>query len=545
MIRSRALVVMAAAIAWVVTGCTMQPDAGSDPTPAGTSGGMHGAAASGPLEPVGSTAPDAYAVRPVPAEQIDRAIAALPAMVQDTMERSGLPGMAVAVVRGGQTVYAEGFGVREVGKPERVDADTVFQIASVSKSIGSTCVSAAVSKGRLTWSDPVTDYLPDFRLADPDTTKQVTVADFFAHRSGLPSAAGDDLEGLGFDRDYILSHLDEFDLNPFRISYGYANFGLTTGAEAAARAAGEPWEKLCADELYTPLGMTSTSSRHADFTARSNRATIHFRTGDKSFEPRYVRDADAQSPAGGVSSTVTDLSRWMIMNLQEGRVDGKQLIKPEVLLESRTPQVLQPARNPLPTSRRDSYGYGFNVVTTSTGHVKLSHSGAFYVGAGTAYALIPAADVGIVVLTNGSPVGAAETLTTGFTDLVRSGAVERDWLDYYGGLFDSLFVNQSTVAEPAPPTAKKPRSLDAYVGTYRNRYVGDVVVGRDGDRLRITLGPKKLSAPLTPYDGDTFSWLAPGGNGDPVSAATFSGGSAAAERLDLELLQIPTLRRVS
>ena len=453
--------------------------------------------------------------------------------------------MAVAVVRGGQTVYAEGFGVREVGKPERVDADTVFQIASVSKSIGSTCVSAAVSKGQLAWSDPVTDHLLDFRLADADTTKRVTVADFFAHRSGLPPAAGDDLEGFGFDRDYILSHLDEFDLNPFRISYGYSNFGLTTGAEAAARAVGEPWEKLCADELYKPLGMTSTSSRHADFTERSNRATIHFRTGDKSFEPRYVRDAGDQSPAGGVSSTVNDLSRWMIMNLHDGMIDGKQLIKPEVLLESHHPRCCSPPRKPLPTSRRDSYGYGFNVVTTSTGHVKLSHSGAFCVGAGTAYALIPAADVGIIVLTNGSPVGAAEALTTGFTDLVRTGSVERDWLDYYGGLFDGLFVNQSKVAEPAPPTAKKPRSLDAYVGTYRNSYVGDVVVGRDGDRLTVTLGPRKLSAPLVPYDGDTFSWLAPGGNGDPVSAATFSGGSATADQLDLEVLQIPTLRRVS
>ena len=162
--------------------------------------------------------------------------------------------------------------------------------------------------------------------------------------------------------------------------------------------------------------------------------------------------------------------------------------------------------------------------TTSTGHVKLGHSGAFYVGAGTAFALLPAADVGIVVLTNGSPVGAAEAITTGFSDLVRTGAVERDWLDFFGTIFGGLFVNRSSVAEPAPADAKPARSSDAYVGTYRNAYVGEVLVTRAGDQLSVTIGPKKLTAPLTHYDGDTFSWLAPGGNGDPVSAVTFAGG---------------------
>lgn len=501
--------------------------------------------ASGPLEPVGDTPPDAYAARPIPPAQVDAAVSGLDRLVTDAMQRTGVPGMSVAVVRGGQIVYAKGFGLRELGKDAPVDADTVFQLASVSKSVGSTCVSAAVTAGLVSWSDPVVTYLPTFALSDPETTKRVTIADLYAHRSGLPYQAGDDLEAFGFDRSAVLAKLNQFELDPFRISYRYSNFGLTAGAEAAAAAAQRPWEQLCADLLYAPLAMTSTSSTHADFTHRENRATLHFRTAEKTFEPLYTRNADAQSPAGGVSSSANDMARWLLMNLADGQVQGQPDGKPinaAVLRESHTAQI---ATGPLGSSesRVRSYGYGFNVETTSTGHVRLGHSGAFYVGASTAFGLLPAADVGIVVLTNGSPVGAAEAVATAFTDLVRTGAPERDWLDFFGPIFGGLFVNNSSVANPPPADAKPARPLDAYVGRYTSRYAGDIAVTRDGDQLTLTIGPKQLSAPLTHYDGDTFSWLAPGGNGEPVSAVTFSGGTDLALSVDVELVQRPRFER--
>ena len=498
--------------------------------------------ASGPLEPVGRTPPDAYAARPIPPAQVDAAIAGLDGIVDEVMQRTGVPGVSVAVVRGGKTVYAKGFGLREVGKTDQVDPDTVFQVASLSKSISSTCVSAAVSKGLVKWSDRVTTYLPDFRLSDPQVTDQLTIADLFSHRSGLPATAGDDLESFGFDRATIMSRLDEFPLRPFRVSYGYSNFGLTTGGEAVARATGKPWEQLCAEMIYEPLGMSATSSTYADYLSRSNKATLHFRSAEKKFEPLYSRQPDPQAPAGGVSSSANDLARWMIMNLARGKVGADQLIKPEVLQESQTIQVLN-APAEIPTARSRAYGYGFNVETTSTGHTRFNHSGAFYVGAGTGFALLPAADIGIVVLTNGSPVGAPESIMTSFTDLVRTGAVERDWTDFFGQIFGGFYVNNSSVAEPPPADAKPARSLDSYVGTYQNSYVGDVLVTRAGDQLSVTIGPKKLTAPLTHYDGDTFSWLAPGGNGDPVSAVTFAGGGDRAQTLEIELLQIPKLER--
>lgn len=443
--------------------------------------------------------------------------------------------MAIAVVHGGQVAFAKGYGVREVGKPELVDENTVFQLASVSKSIGSTVVAHAVSEGIVNWSDPVVKYLPDFQLSDPAVTQMVTIGDLYAHCSGIPTTAGDDLEGIGFDREQIIDKLRLFPFNPFRVSYGYTNFGLTTGGETVATAAGMPWEELSAKELYEPLGMTSTSSTYADFLARGDRTTLHFNDSG-TFKPLYIRDADAQSPAGGVSSNVNDLAKWMNMNLASGVLDGKQLIDPAALQAAHTPQITSaPAKEADARSR--FYVYRFNIETTSSGQVKWGHSGAFYVGAGTAFAMLRGADVGIVVLTNASPVGAAEAVTTSFSDLVRTGTVERDWLSFYGPIFRTLFVNHSPVAKSAPASPAPARDTADHVGTYTNDYAGDVVVTANEDTLTVQVGPKGLSAPLTHYDGDVFSWLAPGGNGDPVSAVTFGGGAGgAAQTIQIETL---------
>lgn len=155
----------------------------------------------------------------------------------------------------------------------------------------------------------------------------VTIGDLYAHRSGIPRSRGRRPGRLRFSRGQIIEKLRIFRLNPFRVTYGYGNVGMTTGAEAVSRAAHTSWEKLSDQLLYRPLGMASTSSTYADHLKRPDRAAIHAKIG-KDFQAKYVRDADAQSPAGGVSSSVMDLNKWMMMNLAVGRVGGRQLIDP-------------------------------------------------------------------------------------------------------------------------------------------------------------------------------------------------------------------------
>ena len=161
---------------------------------------------------------------PLPDNAVDNAVAKLDGLAADLMNTSGIPGMAVAVVHGGKTVYAKGFGVKDVkagttDNANKVDADTVFQLASLSKPLGATVIAHQVGQNAISWDTPVVSKLPWFALSDPVVTPLVTIGDMYAHRSGLPDHAGDELEDLGYDRRYVLDHLRALPLAPFRISY--------------------------------------------------------------------------------------------------------------------------------------------------------------------------------------------------------------------------------------------------------------------------------------------------------------------------------------
>jgi len=470
-----------------------------------------------------------------PSDSIERALDALPGLARSTLERTGVPGLAVAVVHGGETVFAGGYGVKSVGGDDAVDADTVFQIASLSKPVGATVVATQVSAGVVEWSSPVAELLPDFALADAWVTQHVTVGDLYSHRSGLPAAAGDDLEDIGYDRDYVLSHLVYEPLDSFRAAYHYANFGMTAGAEAVAVAAGASWDDLTEHALFEPLGMTSTSARYEDFLARKNRATIHAKVGD-SFQALYQRNPDAQSPAGGVSSNVNDLAKWMRLILADGKFNGKQLIEPDALAPAISAQMIT-GPTASPAQRTGQYGFGFNVGVQPSGRVSLSHSGAFVLGAGTNFMMLPESDIGIVVLTNAAPVGAAEAVAAQFMDLVQFGSITRDWINDYAtalGHYHAPVGDLVGQARPEAPAAPQP--LRHYVGEYRNDYFGPATVRVDGDHLVVELGPTDYRLPLDHWDGNSFSFVPTGENAPhgSRSSATFTMNGDTASALTLQ-----------
>ena len=445
------------------------------------------------------------------------------------MKQSGIPGMAVAVVHGGKTIYAKGFGVKDVrngsAPANGVDPDTVFQLASMSKPLGSTVVAHQVGVGAIGWDTPIVDKLPWFALKDPAVTKMVTVGDMYSHRSGLPDHAGDMLEDLGYDRRYVLDRLRQLPLDPFRISYAYTNFGLTAGAEAVAVGAGKTWEQLSQDVLYGPLGMTSTSSRFDEYEARPDRAVGHIHVDGK-YEPDYVRDAQPEAPAGGVSSSVNDVTKWLTMVLADGKFNGQQIVDPKALLPALTPQIV--ASPPTePAMRSGFYGYGFNVGTTSAARMSYSHSGAFELGAGTNFVIIPSADVAIVALTNATPSGVPETLTAEFGDLVQFGKVREDWRSLY---------EQGVRRHGGPvrfvwSASSRPRTRHL---RHRWRATSAPTPTTTGDRRRsprrtaaltLSLGTK-LTVPLKHWDGNafTYEWVSENSHAQDRSARRRSTG---------------------
>lgn len=464
--------------------------------------------------------------------RVDAALPVLETLIRDTMAATGVPGVSVAIVYQDRVVYAKGFGVREVGKPGAVDADTVFQLASLSKAVGATVMAGLVGDGVIKWDDPVVKHDPAFALADPWVTQRATLADLYSHRSGLPDHGGDDLEDLGFDRAYVLSHLRFLPLAPFREEWAYTNFGLTAAAVAAARRAGKPWEDLSAERLYRPLGMSSTTSRFAEWKAFPNHTAGHV-LRDGRWSARYVRQPDAQSPAGGVASSARDMARWLRLQLGGGVLDGKRIVDAAALAETHAPQAIT-HRAADSKSRSGFYGFGWNVGPDELGRMKMSHSGAFELGAATAAVLIPQEDLGIVVLTNGEPLGVPEAIGDAFVDLVTYGSIQRDWVTLRAQQMRAALHPAPAHDYSSPPAQpREARPSAQLVGSFTNDYFGALdVVERNGS-LAMLLGPARTAYPLRHWDGDVFLYDPVGENAEGPSAVTFTeAGTVIVEHLD-------------
>jgi CubicO group peptidase (beta-lactamase class C family) len=380
-------------------------------------------------------------------------------------------------------------------------------------------------------------------MYDPWVTREVTLRDLFSHRSGLPGHAGDRLEDMGFDREAVLYRLRyQKPKGEFRATYAYTNFGLTEAAVAAARAAGKSWEDLSADRLYRPLGMKSTSSRYADYVKAPNRAVLHVKAGDK-FVARHQRDPDAQSPAGGVSSSARDMVQWVRLQLGKGKFNGQQVISAQALGETHLPHMVPNHPADPSVDRAGFYGLGWNVSYDEYGRVQLGHSGGFALGAATNVALIPSEGFGIVALSNGEPIGFPEAINRSFIDLLSLGRTERDWVDFLGKIFAELFKpDYGTSVDYSKVVANKTPHLPltAYVGTYHSDLFGDIEVAINAGSLELRQGPKKTPFRMNHFDRDIFTYQPVGENAYGPSSVAFTigidkrAGSLVIENLNLD-----------
>lgn len=536
-VRRRSTAMIAAGVGMaLLAACTSGSDDAASSTPtASTSATTTGAgsSAAGPStaagiattdstvpEPSGAPAPGE--VTSISAQQLQAGLDRVDGFVQAEMAATGVPGVAVAVVHDDQVALAKGYGVRELGKADAVDPQTVFQLASLSKALSSTGIAALVGKGTIAWTDPVTRYNPDLQFSDDYVTRNVTFADLYSHRSGLPSNAGNFLEFLGYDRQQIFDRFKDIPLNPFRVTYGYSNFGMTAAGDAAAKAAGVPFDQLMTQQLFGPAGMTTASASYDEFLARPDRTSLHARVnGTWGLGP--VRDPDAQAPAGGISASVDDMARWVRLTLNGGTIDGQQVVDPAALEATHTPQIL---RKPLatPESAGEFYGLGWNLEVDHLGQNRWSHSGAFTNGAGTTVVLLPELNLGVVVLTNGSPIGAAETIADDVVDTIVTGQPTTDWSAYWTKAFAPLSTPDEKLSTP-PANAQPALPNSAYVGTYANDFYGSNEVVEENGTLQLIAGPAKVKLPLTHYDGNTFTYAPQPGLPNVPAPLTFAVGA--------------------
>ena len=471
---------------------------------------------------------DANSETPVPAQNIDLALSQIDRLTTQLMASLGVPGVAVAVVRGEEKIYAKGFGKRDLRRPDPVDADTVFQLASMSKSLGATVVAHEVGRKQVRWDQPMSELLPWFALSDPQASRLLTVGDLYSHRSGLPEHSGDHLEDMGYNQREVLERLRYMPLDGFRTKYAYTNFGLTAAGVGVAARAQTDWATLNERVLYEPLGMTRTSSRYEDFTKRENRVVGHWKKNGQWQVNALQRMPDAQAPAASVTSSVNDLSKWLSLVLGQGFFKGKRIVDAAALGEALSPQMQTSPDRP-----NSHYGFGFNVGVTSGGRRLYSHSGAFELGTGTAFNVLPSAGLGIVVLTNGYPVGLPEILCAQFLDLLEHGAIQRDYATLIGSYFVGLNAPLGALVGVSPPVSPVPSGpLSIYAGRYNNDFYGPLQVDVVGDTLQLTLGTSPLRLPLRHWDGAVFTFTLENENAPPgtISQVTF-----AENRVTLEL----------
>ena len=455
------------------------------------------------------------AAAPAAARRPARPTGDLDAYIERAMKDWNVAGVSVAVVNGDSVVYLRGFGVRETGKPQRVDGNTVFAIGSNTKLFTAVAAGMLVDDGALGWDDPVLQYLPDFQLYDPWVTHEVTIRDLLSHRTGLGEQRGN-MIALGADRDRAdvirrMRYLPR--ANSFRSHFAYQNLGLLAAGEAAARATRQNWDTLISRRILEPLGMSSTSTSVRALTAEADVAMPHTNIeGRLSAMP--WRNIDNIGPAGSINSSAADMAKWLRFLLAGEQAREKRLLRESTLREIESPQTIVPC--PTDSLRPSVHfcAYGLGVLMNDYMGLKvLSHTGGID-GMLSAVTLVPERRLGIVVLTN------TDGRNLLFLAIARRildayvGAPPRDWsaiLLAQQRELDRALLAFKTAAEERrakdiPPTL----SMSAYAGEYSNPAYGTFIVSDEEGRLFIHLGAT-MAGELTPWSHDTFrlTWQRP------------------------------------
>jgi CubicO group peptidase (beta-lactamase class C family) len=443
--------------------------------------------------------------------------AALDAYIAKAIADWEVPGLAIAVVRNDSVLAARGYGVRELGKPERVDENTVFSIASLTKSFSATAAAMLVDDGRLEWDAPARRYLPALAFHDPYLTENVTVRDLLAHRTGLhASNMAWQLTGIGRAELVRRARYMEAEA-PFRTRLVYSNVGYAIAGEAIAAAAGMPLEEVIRQRVIAPLGMRSTTIGYAAASRAPNRAMPHAMIGGVQ-RPIPWRDIDVVAAAGSVNSTAADMAQWLRFQMGDGAFAGRRLVSPGAFWEIHSPQLVIPVSQAMKSARQvegwAAYAMGWQVMDYR-GHPMLWHTGNAD-GMPAFMAILPREHLGVVIMTNTWGAGLLHALLMNRVLDEYLGDPPRDWsgenlpqkaairdgYDYTANV-RRLAADRVSGTAPSHPFA-------AYAGVYVDSLYGPQTIAVENGHLTMRMGTGQV-ADLSHWNYDTFlvTWRDP------------------------------------
>ncbi|MCR9287911.1 MAG: serine hydrolase [Bacteroidetes bacterium] len=440
-------------------------------------------------------------------------------LVQASMERMPLAGIAVAVVKDGKVIHSKGYGVSSSESRGKVDKNTLFAIASNSKAFTSASLALLIEEGKLSWQDKVVDHIPEFKMYDPYVTANFNIQDLLTHRSGLGLGAGDLMffpDGSDFTvKDVLNSFQYQEPVSAFRTKYDYDNLLYIVAGEVVARVSGMSWVDFVETRIMKPLGMYRSAGVFQRLTDKTNVALPHGVVDGKLVElETYTKADETLGAAGGIYASVNDLSKWLLMHLNGGKYGDE--LKNQLFSAQNQNEMWKPHTNigfsVQPAGRYQShfmsYGLGW-VVRDRSGHIVVSHTGGLP-GMLSRTIMIPELNLGIVVLTNTAPGGdsyytIAQAIMDGYL-----GVEGRDWIDWASkNLAESQSMGDSVttaVWKTIDSASSEHLNLKSFTGVFEDAWFGKVEISlKEGQLWFRSYRSPKLIGKMHYYKANTFA----------------------------------------
>jgi len=456
------------------------------------------------------------ACAPLASAAVPTELQRLDATVERVRSQFDVPGIAVAVVKDGQVVLERGYGVRELGKPAPVQADTLFAIASNTKAFTATSLNLLAEQGRLKMDDRVIDHLPGFRMSDPYVTGEMRIRDLLSHRSGLSLGAGDLLfwPTTGYSNQEVVQRLAKVPLKAgFRDRYAYDNILYAVAQQVIEQVSGQSYADFLRQHIFTPVGMDGTRYNADHLKPGDNAAVGHAKYDFSTLRTVAPLTWSNNAGAGGIYSSVHDMARWMNVQLAHGTLENGQALfsakSQQGMWQMITPQVVpEPSVPQLAAAKPNFAGYGEGwSLSDYRGQKLVWHTGG-WPGMVSRVTLVPEQKLGIVVLTNQEVGAAFNAITMDVLDAYLQ-APQTDWVAAYAAAVakaqDKADEGWARHQAARDASSRPSLPLAGYAGGYRDAWYGDVAVEQKGRTLRLRFGKTaQLVGTLEHWQHDTF-----------------------------------------
>ncbi|MBK6731937.1 MAG: serine hydrolase [Bacteroidetes bacterium] len=429
--------------------------------------------------------------------------------IQREMQRWDIPGMAVAIVKDGKVIVSKGFGVQNLDTKTPVNENTLFQIASNSKAFTGTAMAILQEQGDIQLDDKVTEYLDYFKMINPNITKMVTIEDVLSHRLGYETFEGDFLHwNSNLTRKQMVESMARQEMvYDFRDTYGYCNVGFVTAGEILFNVTDTTWDNFIQHRFFDPLEMKRSSTTLDDLLKDKNKCTPYTLVDNALVKLDYA-NVDNLGPAASINSSVNDLSHWVMMQLNKGKYNNKQVVPYNALMntyKSRT--IVRDVYSRLyPDMHFNTYGLGWN-INDYKGRRVFSHDGGSN-GFVTSVCFIPEENLGIIVLTNTDANSLYDALRMQIIESYFSMPYRNISEIYYSytepgdkETWTEIHAWQAIAAEHNSPASP----IEDYVGTYTNTLYGDIFIKYNGKNLEISFPHHQfMTAKLEPMGENVF-----------------------------------------